>query len=260
MKRLAAAAMAGGIVALMAVPSFAAAPVEGCDGRVLQTMQAAAQSRVAASKAVDDEIYTQPDSGLALTCFNQAASVSAQQAGATFSGDFRAQTAPVVDDALKAMYSNFGSFSVGGKAAQVDYTSDAAVKIDQTTTAPITYNCNQISKLWNTVNSQGVNTGTPYMTQSQLLDPTYTPPDGGSMHNASLASAASTAARTDAANAAAAMPDPVTYPIPSCRGPAYNTPCKVMACRGIGGTVASMHVCMGSVCRDIPTLTPMTCP
>src|SRR5690606_23964461 len=76
-----------------------AATVEGCDPRVMNAMQAAAQARVAASKAIDDEIYDQDDSVLALTCFARAAAVTAQEAGAIFSGDFRDRLAPVVTDA-----------------------------------------------------------------------------------------------------------------------------------------------------------------
>jgi hypothetical protein len=263
-RKAAVAGMLGVVVLSFSLPSFAANPVDGCDYRVLNAAQATAQTRMAESKAIDDEIQTQPDSGLALSCFNQSAAVSAQQGGATFSGDFRAQAAPVVDDSLKAMFSNF-SFSAGGSTGQVDYTSDNAVRMDTTTATPLMYNCTQINKLWNATNSQGVNRNAPYMTQGQLLDPTYTPPTGGAMFNAGLTNLNVSTARTGAVTMNDRLPTPAKTPPPACKGPAYNTPCKVLSCKGVGATVSSVTHCTTpmpgtTVCTSIPFMVPMVCP
>jgi hypothetical protein len=212
MKRVAVFLAAVGFVALTAAPAFSGKPVEGCDERVLSAMQSTAQARVADSKAIDDEIFTQDDSVLALTCFNQSAAVAAQQAGATFSGDFRKQLAPVVDDSMKGMLSNFSKFSVGGSTGQVDYTTGLGIKMPQAPTSgadtALTFNCDQMSKLWNTVNSQGVNPGVPYSTLKQVIDPADCT-RGGSMFNASKCSAASNAQRSQANyNVSVALPKP----------------------------------------------------
>jgi hypothetical protein len=206
MKGFAVFAAAAVLAVFTAVPAFSGAPVEGCDERVLSAMQSTAQARVADSKAIDDEIFTQDDSVLALTCFNQSAAVAAQQAGATFSGDFRKQLAPVVDDSMKGMLSNFSKFSVGGSTGQVDYNTGGAIKIDSAASTALTFNCDQMSKLWNTVNSQGVNPGVPYSTLKQIIDPADCT-RGGSMFNASKCSAASNAQRSQANyNVSVAMP------------------------------------------------------
>lgn len=165
------AALAAGCVVLMAAQAVAATPVEGCDQRVLDTMQAAAETRVTESKAVDDEIYTMDDSVLALTCFNQSAAIAGEQAGKVFSGDFRAELAPVIDDALASMYQNFKTYSTGSVLASgIDYTSGAATKVDKATSPLPAYNCDQPTKLWNAVNSQGVKPGVPYTTFDDMLN------------------------------------------------------------------------------------------
>ena len=175
------AATCASLVSLSAL----AAPVEGCSQQVQDTQQAMAQARVAAAKAVDDEIFTQDDSVLALTCFNQSASIAAQQAGNIFSGDFRPQLASVVDDALTSMYGNFKTYTIGGGVTkQVNYD---ATKIDTTTppNKPIKYDCNQPKRLWDAINTQGVKTEeVPYPTVADLTNPSPTAPVGSGVQYA----------------------------------------------------------------------------
>jgi hypothetical protein len=216
----------------VAVPSYAVTPLEGGDPRVLNAMQAAAQSRVVASKAVDDQNYTQPDSVLAMSCFSRTASSIAQQAGNVFSGDFREQLGSVVDDTVKAHTSNFKKNTLGGSSGSVDYTSNTAIRINKSAT-PVLSACVEQGLLVVKNSYQGLRTGTPPMTQSQLLDPTYASTDGKSVYNAALNNANATATRNAAQNAVAIMPDLPANLLPPCRGASYNTPCKVMVCRGV---------------------------
>jgi hypothetical protein len=165
------------LAVLLAFPGIAhAAPPEGCDPQIQAAQQAKAQALVVNSKAMDDEIFVQDDSVLALTCFNQSAAISAQSSGDVFSGDFRPFLAPVVDDALTSMYSNF-AHSAGASAGAVGYTQTDAKMPTASGSAP-QYDCKQIQKLWNAVNNQGVKSGTPYPTQSELLSGTPAPGSG----------------------------------------------------------------------------------
>lgn len=167
--RIRAKAVLFAVLAAGVIATGAEAAPAGCAQNVLDAQQAMAQSRVAASKAVDDEIYAQDDSVLALTCFNQSASIAAQASGNIFSGDFRPQLASVVDDALTSMYGNFKTYTIGGGVTgQVNYS---ATKIDLDDSKQLTYNCDQPKKLWDAVNNQGVNTNVPYPSITDLTNP-----------------------------------------------------------------------------------------
>jgi hypothetical protein len=222
----------------MGTQAQAGTTVEGCDPRVMTAMQATAQARIAASKAIDDEIYDQDDSVLAMTCFNKAAAVSAQQAGMIFSGDFTASLAPVVEDALGAMYNNFTNFSIGGKSGAVDYTTNA-VKLPG---PGAVYDCTGVSDLWSTVNGKGVKAGVPYVTFDDLVNgatATQKLPGGngnqvgslyttsGTNFKASWNSPNSVSAFNAMQGAVAQLPTPS---IPSFAG--QNTPCDVLVTAG----------------------------
>ncbi|MCK5659116.1 MAG: hypothetical protein KAH96_04495, partial [Alphaproteobacteria bacterium] len=60
--------------------------VEGCNPLVMDAMKAKAQAQVAYDVAVISQLISQPDSVLAMSCFNQAANISAKEGGAIFSG------------------------------------------------------------------------------------------------------------------------------------------------------------------------------
>lgn len=153
-----AAAAAVGFVIAAAAPSLAA-PATGCDPKVLDAMQKKAQARVAYDIAVTEEIVDKPDSVLAMTCFNQAAGVSADKGGSIFSGDFTAELTPIVGDALTEMYTLFDD-SVGDDSGVVDYTATALTNV---------YNCNEMDDLWTEVETEGVQAGVPYVTFDELV-------------------------------------------------------------------------------------------
>ena len=136
------------------------AQLEGCDPRVMTAMQATAQARVAHSKSVDDEIYEQGDSVLALTCYNQSASIAAVQSGRRFSGDYRDDLAPVIEDGLLAMYGNFDE-AIGKSSGAVDY--DHVLPGGDPT-----YACGAIANMIRTINEGGIKTTVPYVSFEDL--------------------------------------------------------------------------------------------
>jgi hypothetical protein len=231
---------------LFATAAQAGTTVEGCDPRVMAAMQATAQARVAVSKSIDDEIYDQDDSVLALTCFNQAATVAAQQAGKIFSGDFTADLAPVVNDALTAMYQNFTTYSVGGKSGAVVYSGPGpgGANVNQmiyksvATDPDWAYNCDQTASLWSDVNSSGIKGGTPYVTFDDIMNGgAGVPPTAaaGPGYQKSWTSASSKAAFDNMklavnGDGTAANPGLPVPQIPSFGG--QNTPCDVLKTAG----------------------------
>jgi hypothetical protein len=127
------------------VLSFAAfaEPVAGCDPQVMDALTAKAEAQVAYDTAVTRELIDKPDSVLTLTCFDQAAGVSAKQGGAIFSGDFTTSLKTVMP--------------VNGGGA---------------------FTCAEIDKLWKQISDQGINTGTPYATFDDLVNGNGTVPGG----------------------------------------------------------------------------------
>lgn len=170
-------------VACIVLPSYAAfaAPIEGCDPKVLAAMQAKAQAQVAYDVAITDQMINKPDSVLATTCFNQSAGVSAKEGGAIFSEDFTADLDPVVSTALENFYDVFED-AVGNDSGVVDYTS-AATQLQPT------YNCQEMEELWTQVKTEGVVTEVPYITLEALINGTA-PSDAGDDMRASWDAAA----------------------------------------------------------------------
>jgi hypothetical protein len=206
--------MAAGII-LAATSAFAAPPAstpppDTCSPEQRASMEQMAQARNAESKAINDELFVQDDSVLALTCFSLTASVMGQQAGKTFSGDFRHLLMPTIDSTLKSYYSNFKDHTFGDQTGEVDYDSDTttadsdgmlgnAIRMNLSSSgADLEYKCNVISKLWNAVNNQGIPQSTPYTTQSQLTKKTP-PPTGGTQYEDTKALPNNTNASTNAA-------------------------------------------------------------
>ncbi len=211
--RIGALVLAGGLV--FATQGALAAPASGCDPNVLKAMQAKAQAQVAYDVAVTEEIVNKPDSVLAMTCFNQAAGVSAADGGAIFSGDFTAGLTPVVGDALSDLYNYFGD-SLGMDSGSVDYTATALG-------GP--YNCDEMDQLWTAVEGQGINTSVPFATFNDLV--TGTSPAGAGTDFA--ANWTSSSGEFTALNTAmSALP---TLMVPSFA--ASNTSCDVLVTAGV---------------------------
>lgn len=208
---------------LFAIPGTAQAQVEGCNPRVLDAMQKISQARVAQAVASDEAIYGKPDNSAAVTCQNQAAGSSASKAGAIFSGDFTSQLAPVIEEALTGLYSNFDD-AEGNDSGSVDYTAAA-------TQLSATYNCTGIDDLWKNFKGQGIKQGIPVALFANLVG-------GGAAPSGFLDpdfQAAWDAARTaqsvfgDAQAAFGAMPTITAIPPPP---PANASACDVLVAFG----------------------------
>lgn len=107
--------------------------VAGCDPNVWNALTAKADAQVAYDVAVTRQMINKPDSVLTLTCFDQAAGVSANVGGAIFSRSFAGPLGLIMP------------------------------------VAPGGYNCTAIGDLWNTIATGGINTGAPYVTFDDLL-------------------------------------------------------------------------------------------
>jgi hypothetical protein len=150
----------------------------GCDQKVLTAMQDKANARVAYDVASTEQVIDQPDSILALTCFNNAAGEAAVNIGSMFSGDFTTPLSKIIPDSLTSTYDDF-KMSDGYISGKVDYT--------QTTLggAGSINNCNYIQDLWTQVKSEGIQPDVPYYRYSDLVN-------AGSMPNGTATAPAAT--------------------------------------------------------------------
>ena len=144
-------------VCLMASTSAFAQVMAGCDKDVWAAMNAKAQAQVAYDMAVTRELIKKPDSVLALTCFTQAAGVSAVKGGAIFSGNFF--------NGLKSVIPNLGNNNDGN------------------------FMCTAIDELWKEISTAGINTNVPYATFDDLVNGSV-PSGAGSDYRAGWKSAA----------------------------------------------------------------------
>jgi len=178
-------------IACFGTPAFAASSTNiaaGCNAQVWSALTAKAAAQVAYDTAITREMINKPYSVLTLTCFDQAAGVSAAMGGAIFSGDFSAQLGTIMP-----------------------------------VTAP-PYNCtgpNTIGALWNTIATSGIDNGAPYATFNDLMSATQPPAGGGQEFNAGWSAANTPSANTQAvlgansalATAVAALPGPPNTPL-----------------------------------------------
>jgi hypothetical protein len=107
----------------------------GCDQDIWNAMNAKAQAQVAYDVAVTRELIDKPKSVLLLTCFKDAAKISAVKGGAVFSGDFSGGLSTIMP--------------LGGSA---------------------TFTCQAIQDLWTDIAKAGVNTQVPYATFDDLMN------------------------------------------------------------------------------------------
>jgi len=138
--------------------------VEGCSPAVMEAAQKKAQAKVLYDVAVTEQIVVKPDSVLAMTCFNQAAGVSAERGGNLFSGSFIGNTnfASVITDALSAFFEQF---------ADAEGKESTTVVYDQTTPDD-NVDCPGIENLWERIKDKGIATGVPYLTMAELMSGT----------------------------------------------------------------------------------------
>lgn len=202
---------------MLASHGVQAAPVEGCDPKVMAAMEAKAKARVAYDVAVTEQLTDKPDSVLALTCFHQAAGVSAKKGGEIFSGDFTDDLKPIIEPALADTYKNFEG-AAGYDSGKVDYKS---------TTLSDTFDCPQMDNLWKYTLSEPTETDIPYPSFSDLANGTK-PAGGGEDFNKSWEASQADFAALKAADAALEKPQ-----IPDFSG--AKSSCEVMAIAGISG-------------------------
>lgn len=152
----------------LSAPATVFAAAEGCNPQVIDAMQKAAQAKVAADKAATEQIIDKPDSVLTMTCFNQAAGVSAKLGGAIFTGDFTADIEPIIKDALDAFKTQFED------AAGADAASAAIIDYSATSLAP-SYNCEFMDKVWQLAEDEGIQQGIPIVDLDDLIAGTLPP-------------------------------------------------------------------------------------
>jgi hypothetical protein len=158
----------------------AAQTVEGCSPTVMNAMKAKAEAKVAYDVAVTEQVVDKPDSVLATTCFNKAASNSAQKGGAIFSdegaaawsGPLATGLKNVVEPSLDVMYENFeGSAGIVLNPVTalpaVEYDGDPARAIGAAAGGT---DCEGVKNLWEQIQSRGVAGGIPFVTQENLMN------------------------------------------------------------------------------------------
>lgn len=163
-------AMSAGCITAITAAAWAAPPpsppaagttIEGCDQKVLDAAQAKARALVVFDKATTAESVVQPDSQLALDCFNNIGGIYENEGGTLFSGPlnghwsstgitypYNKSTPPVwttdtyysddIEDPLNGFYDDFAQ-AIGNKGGTVDYTQ---------TTLTDTPNCTEQQDLW----------------------------------------------------------------------------------------------------------------
>ena len=85
----------------------------GCDNRVKDAQDGVADLRVLNEVAINEHITPEPDSVLAMTCFDQSSRISAAEGGSIFSGDFTDAMNDVVNDPLSHLLSTGFLDSIG---------------------------------------------------------------------------------------------------------------------------------------------------
>lgn len=194
-----------------------AAPVAGCNPKVLDAMQKKAQAQVGLDIANTEQIINKPDSVLAVTCFNKAAGTSAAKGGAIFSGDFTSGLTPIITDALNAFFKQFGD-SEGQDSGVVDYAATALTNAAD---------CDGVSKLWDQIKQEGVKSGVPWATFADLLNGTL-PAGAGPTFAKNWSTETSDNVFSDLKAAFTALPVPA---IPSFAG--VKTGCDALIAAGV---------------------------
>ncbi len=192
--------------------------VPGCDPLVLKAMQDKAAALVAADTAAVEQTIKKPDSVLALTCFNQAAGVSAKKGGEIFSGDFTAELSKIVTDSLKSIYKNFLG-AIGQETNPEAY---------QQTQLTDNFNCDEMKKLWETTQNEGIEKGAPVLVS--VYD--AAPPEGaGEAYKKSWLASAAQGVFERLKAAVNALPKPKVPDFSKCK-----TVAQVVAVVESGGT------------------------
>jgi hypothetical protein len=160
-------------IACFSVSALAQNVAAGCNQQVWKALSAKADAQVAYDVAVTRQLINKPDSVLTLTCFDQAAGVSAKNGGAIFSGDFTTQLQTIMP--------------VNGGGA---------------------FKCNEIGLLWNTIATEGINTGAPYATFDDLENGTLPTLNAGADFKAGWGAAATAGVFQALDKAVTALPLP----------------------------------------------------
>jgi hypothetical protein len=137
--------------------------------------------------------------------------------GAIFSGDFTSALTPIITDALNAFYKQFGD-SEGNDSGAVDYTATGLTNDPK---------CDGVGKLWDQIKTEGVKSGVPWPTFTDLLNGTL-PAGAGATFAKNMDTEKSDNVFADLKAAFTALPKAV---IPSFAG--AKTGCDVLKAAGI---------------------------
>lgn len=188
---------AGAVAVLLAASIPAAQAAPGCNPVVARAQQAAGKARVAVDVAKAEQIITQPDSLLVLTCAHQAFGVSAKTGGALFSGDFTAGLGNVVNDAMRGHLVNNFTKSVGVRDNLFDMAGHASIRTP--------YNCQNLARLQNHLVGTGIDGKVVQITYDDIMRNSI-PAGAGDVMRANLA--ASAAVFTEMRTAVNSLPRP----------------------------------------------------
>lgn len=134
-----------------------------------------AKARVAMDVGVTEQMIRKPDSVLALTCFDQAARVSAQKGGKIFSGDFwGAGLGVMVNDSMGNILTNFSGSLLGLDPAYASIFGSVGGVFAGTTGlfggTPGKLTCNTMGNLWQNVLKLGINQLVPPVTINDMIN------------------------------------------------------------------------------------------
>ena len=130
-------------------------------------MQATAQAKTALDVGITEQLIRKPDSVLAMTCFDQAARVSAQRGGSVFSGDFwGAGLGNMVQDSMSSMLNNFAGSILQLNPSYTSLFSGTWASFGSLLSG--SFSCNGMRDLWTDVLNQPINTQVPPLLMSNL--------------------------------------------------------------------------------------------
>lgn len=180
---------------------FAAGPVEGCDPRVMDAMNAAAQAKVAYDVAMMDEIIGDDDqcSVLELSGFENDSMFEARNA--VFSGPFDTDLTPIISGPVLQLASTLGTNA----------------------------DCSSILARMNQIQSEGIKNGVPSPDFSEMINGTV-PAGAGTLYTNAVNAAAGQGVFAAAQAAVAALPGPGF--VPSFTAASELGSCEVLLAAG----------------------------
>lgn len=195
-------------------PKPANALVAGCDPNKFSHMQDRATLQVGNDLGASQEIIKKMDTVIALTCWPEAAQISANEGGAIFSGGFEAELNNVISDMVDELLNQFvGSFleSFGTLGGIIGGWFGFG--------GPGSFNCTHMQDMWDDVVTRGINQSAEFLDVDGMIATALGGGSASSFIDDNLGAIAPVAA-----NIQAVITAPPT-PIPNFTG--ANTICEV---------------------------------